>query len=221
MIGAMFCLWVGWGKGGEGRESLTFVYVYTCLAPQRKTGESRDEDTSKIMQLVDCLGSRTCLGAEVKAWGGRQPGGLYSDFDTTAPIIFISCPRLPQNIWLHNKIQLVYNFPTSYSWKRDSIPKRHWCSWLGSICSSCEIWPWTSFQQLERHDYNFLHFRFCSLGTIGIYYFLSKPESGKDNDQFSRQLYICSIPFSLMYLYFMVFCKEKCHFWLLCYLRAL
>lgn len=48
------------------------------------------------MQLVDCLGSRARLGAGAKAGGGRQPGGLYPDFDMTASIIFISCPRLPE-----------------------------------------------------------------------------------------------------------------------------
>lgn len=51
-------------------------------------------------------------------------------------------------------------------------------------------------------------FKISSPEIIGAYYFLSKPESRKDNYQFSRQLCMYYIHFSLTYQYVMLLCKE-------------
>ena len=45
--------------------------------------------------------------------------------------------------------------------------------------------------------------------AIGACCFLSKLESQKDHDQFSRHLYIYYIHFGLPYQYFTGFCKEE------------
>ena len=149
-----------------------------------------------------------CLGKGVRQT--RKSRGCWPCLDTTIPFGSVPCPRLHAMAGFatgsccdlfSNSVQYVVAFP-----REAGVPD------VDQFVPPLKSDHGHLFNNNFENDMNIISSilrKKISPETTGACCFLSKSEPRKDNDQFSRQLYVYYIHFSFTYQYFMVFCKEE------------
>lgn len=148
---------------GEARKPDLCMCVHHALTFRESLWHcvgSRGEDKFKVMHLVSYLASRACFGSGAKTWRSRQSIGLCSYFNMTAPLVLVSCPRLPQSMWLHNRILLLHIFLTLYimRWYCQEMLLFLNCSWIDLFFFWNLIMDSFSTIKKKGCEHNFLNF---------------------------------------------------------------